>query len=149
MKNGGHANSLVVTTFGFVTKVSILNVELFDYFYVIKYGIDVVTCFGLECSYCFFGRWNPDARGGFLHKIVHLKVLILLLHICQKVCMCVIFHILHMQSLLGISTRERTLKLYLNLHVHLSLMMVLAFVFFSDKNDVKDGVRTIATSYDF
>ena len=44
--------------------------------------------------------------------------------------MCVIFHILHMQSLLGISTRERTLKLYLNLHVHLSLMMVLAFVFF-------------------
>lgn len=82
-----------------------LNVELFDYFYFIKYDIDVVTCFGLECSYCFFGRWNPDARGGFLHKFVHLKVLILLLHICQKVCMCVIFHILHMQSLLGMNIK--------------------------------------------
>ena len=96
MENGAHENPLMLKTFEFVTKVSILSIELIfifgDMVLMLQHALDlsVILFFG------FFGRWVPDARGRFLQRIVLLEVLILLLQICQKVCLYLTFHLLHM-----------------------------------------------------
>jgi hypothetical protein len=93
MNNGADGIPLMLITFTFVSKVSLLNVEI-TYIFMNVLSFMTYSCV-LNIFLMFLYWWGSGEREGFLQLHLPWEVLIILLWIHQKVFMCSMFHLLH------------------------------------------------------